>query len=315
MGALSQKHLLGLEYVPKSDIELILDTALSFREVLDRPVKKVPTLQGRTIVNLFFEPSTRTRLSFELAEKRLSADSINFSASMSSLTKGESLRDTIQNIEAMKIDLAVMRHGTPGAAYQLSKYVDAIVVNAGDGTHEHPTQALLDMMSIKEKFGHIDGLKVAIIGDIAHSRVALSNIFGLKTMGAEVTLCGPPTFIPPFIEELGVNVSYHLDEILPEMDVINVLRIQQERMKAALIPSLREYRALYGITRERLDALKNELTIMHPGPMNRGVEIDGSVADSDHSIILHQVLNGVAVRMALLYLLLGGQEAKGGANA
>jgi len=315
MGALSQKHLLGLEYIPKSDIEQILDTAFSFREVLDRPVKKVPTLQGRTVVNLFFEPSTRTRLSFELAEKRLSADSINFSASMSSLTKGESLRDTIQNIEAMKIDLVVMRHGTPGAAFQLSHYVDAVVVNAGDGTHEHPTQALLDMMSIKEKFGHIDGLKVAIIGDISHSRVALSNIFGLKRMGAEVTVCGPPTFIPPFIEELGVNVSYHLDEILPEMDVINVLRIQQERMKTALIPSLREYRMLYGITRERLAGLEHELTIMHPGPMNRGVEIDGDVADSEHSIILHQVLNGVAVRMALLYLLLGGQEAKGGANA
>ncbi len=315
MGALSQKHLLGLEYIPKSDIEQILDTAFSFREVLERPVKKVPTLQGRTVVNLFFEPSTRTRLSFELAEKRLSADSINFSASMSSLTKGESLRDTIQNIEAMKIDLVVMRHGTPGAAFQLSKYVDAVVVNAGDGTHEHPTQALLDMMSIKEKFGHIDGLKVAIIGDISHSRVALSNIFGLKRMGAEVTVCGPPTFIPPFIEELGVNVSYHLDEILPEMDIINVLRIQRERMKTALIPSLREYRMLYGITRERLSTLDHELTIMHPGPMNRGVEIDGDVADSEHSIILHQVLNGVAVRMALLYLLLGGQESKGGANA
>ncbi len=315
MGALSQKHLLGLEYIPKSDIEQILDTAFSFREVLERPVKKVPTLQGRTVVNLFFEPSTRTRLSFELAEKRLSADSINFSASMSSLTKGESLRDTIQNIEAMKIDLVVMRHGTPGAAFQLSKYVDAVVVNAGDGTHEHPTQALLDMMSIKEKFGHIDGLKVAIIGDISHSRVALSNIFGLKRMGAEVTVCGPPTFIPPFIEELGVNVSYHLDEVLPEMDIINVLRIQRERMKTALIPSLREYRMLYGITRERLSTLDHELTIMHPGPMNRGVEIDGDVADSEHSIILHQVLNGVAVRMALLYLLLGGQESKGGANA
>jgi len=315
MGGLSQKHLLGLEYIPKSDIEQILDTAFSFREVLERPVKKVPTLQGRTVVNLFFEPSTRTRLSFELAEKRLSADSINFSASMSSLTKGESLRDTIQNIEAMKIDLVVMRHGTPGSAFQLSQYVDAVVVNAGDGTHEHPTQALLDLMSIKEKFGHIDGLKVAIVGDISHSRVALSNIFGLKRMGAEVTVCGPPTFIPPFIEELGVNVSYHLDEVLKEMDVINVLRIQQERMKTALIPSLREYRMLYGITRERLAGLDHELTIMHPGPMNRGVEIDGDVADSEHSIILHQVLNGVAVRMALLYLLLGGQEAKGGANA
>lgn len=315
MKALSQKHLLGLEYVPKSDIELILETAFSFREVLDRPIKKVPTLQGKTIVNLFFEPSTRTRLSFELAEKRLSADTINFSAGSSSLTKGESLRDTIQNIEAMKMDLVIIRHRTPGAAYQLSQYVDAVVINAGDGTHEHPTQALLDLMSIKEKFGHIDGLKVAIIGDIAHSRVALSNIFGLKTMGAQVYVCGPPTFIPPFIESLGITVSHDLDALLPEMDVINVLRIQQERMHAALIPSLREFRALYGITRERVYDLPRELTIMHPGPLNRGVEIDSDVADSEHSIILHQVLNGVAVRMSLLYLLLGGLEAKGTSNA
>jgi len=315
MGALSQKHMLGLEYVPKADIELILDTAFSFREVLDRPVKKVPTLQGKTIVNLFFESSTRTRLSFELAEKRLSADSINFSASSSSLSKGESLRDTIQNIEAMKMDLVIIRHNTPGSAHQLSNYVDAVVINAGDGTHEHPTQALLDLMSIKEKFGHIDGLKVAIIGDIAHSRVALSNIYGLRTMGAEVTICGPPTFIPPFIEDLGVTVSYNLDEVLHGQDVVNVLRIQQERMQSALIPSLREYRALYGITLERLNSLKHELTIMHPGPLNRGVEIDSEVADSEHSIILHQVLNGVAVRMALLYLLLGGKEQKGESNA
>lgn len=315
MGALSQKHMLGLEYVPKADIELILDTAFSFREVLDRPVKKVPTLQGKTIVNLFFESSTRTRLSFELAEKRLSADSINFSASSSSLSKGESLRDTIQNIEAMKMDLVIIRHNTPGSAHQLSNYVDAVVINAGDGTHEHPTQALLDLMSIKEKFGHLDGLKVAIIGDIAHSRVALSNIYGLRTMGAEVTICGPPTFIPPFIEDLGVTVSYNLDEVLHGQDVVNVLRIQQERMQSALIPSLREYRALYGITLERLNSLKHELTIMHPGPLNRGVEIDSEVADSEHSIILHQVLNGVAVRMALLYLLLGGKEQKGESNA
>jgi len=315
MKALSQKHLLGLEYVPKSDIELILETAFSFREVLDRPIKKVPTLQGKTIINLFFEPSTRTRLSFELAEKRLSADTINFSAGSSSLTKGESLRDTIQNIEAMKMDLVIIRHRTPGAAYQLSQYVDAVVINAGDGTHEHPTQALLDLMSIKEKFGHVDGLKVAIIGDIAHSRVALSNIFGLKTMGAQVFVCGPPTFIPPYIESLGITVTHDLDALLPEMDVINVLRIQQERMHAALIPSLREFRALYGITRERVQNLPRELTIMHPGPLNRGVEIDSDVADSDHSIILHQVLNGVAVRMSLLYLLLGGLEAKGASNA
>ena len=315
MSNLSQKHMLGLEFTPKSDIERILGTAFSFREVLDRPIKKVPTLQGKTLVNLFFESSTRTRLSFELAEKRLSADTINFSASSSSLSKGESLRDTIQNIEAMKMDLVIIRHGTPGSAYQLSRYVDAVVINAGDGTHEHPTQALLDMMSIQEKFGHIDGLKVAIIGDIAHSRVALSNIYGLRTMGAEVTVCGPPTFIPPFIEELGVNVSYHLDEILPEMDVVNVLRIQKERMETAVIPSMREYRALYGITWDRLESLDKELTIMHPGPLNRGVEIDSEVADSEHSIILHQVLNGVAVRMSLLYLLLGGTESKGGANA
>ncbi|HKJ67974.1 MAG TPA: aspartate carbamoyltransferase catalytic subunit [bacterium] len=315
MSGLSQKHLLGLEYVPKSDIELILETAFSFREVLERPIKKVPTLQGKTIVNLFFEPSTRTRLSFELAEKRLSAETVNFSATGSSLSKGETLRDTIQNIEAMKMDLVIIRHNTPGSAYQLSRYVDAVVINAGDGTHEHPTQALLDIMSIKEKFGHIDGLKIAIVGDIAHSRVALSNIFGLRTMGAEVYVCGPPTFIPPFIDQLGVTVSYNLDELLPEMDIVNVLRIQQERMQAALIPSLREFRSLYGITRERIDRLQKELTIMHPGPLNRGVEIDSDVADSDKSIILHQVLNGVAVRMALLYLLLGGRDVKEDSNA
>lgn len=315
MSGLSQKHLLGLEYIPKSDIEMILETAFSFREVLERPIKKVPTLQGKTIVNLFFEPSTRTRLSFELAEKRLSAETINFSAGSSSLSKGETLRDTIQNIEAMKMDLVIIRHNTPGSAYQLSRYVDAVVINAGDGTHEHPTQALLDIMSIKEKFGHIDGLKVAIVGDIAHSRVALSNIFGLRTMGADVYVCGPPTFIPPFIDQLGVTVSYHLDEILPEMDIVNVLRIQQERMQAALIPSLREFRSLYGITRERIDKIHKELTIMHPGPLNRGVEIDSDVADSDQSIILHQVLNGVAIRMALLYLLLGGREVKEDSNA
>ncbi len=315
MSGLSQKHLLGLESVPKSDIDLILETAFSFREVLERPIKKVPTLQGKTIVNLFFEPSTRTRLSFELAEKRLSAETVSFSASSSSLSKGETLRDTIQNIEAMKMDLVIIRHNTPGSAYQLSRYVDAVVINAGDGTHEHPTQALLDIMSIKEKFGHIDGLKVAIVGDIAHSRVALSNIFGLRTMGAEVYVCGPPTFIPPFIDQLGVTVSYHLDEILPEMDIVNVLRIQQERMQAALIPSLREFRSLYGITRERIEKVHKELTIMHPGPLNRGVEIDSDVADSARSIILHQVLNGVAVRMALLFLLLGGREVKEGSDA
>ncbi|MBL7066602.1 MAG: aspartate carbamoyltransferase catalytic subunit [Candidatus Marinimicrobia bacterium] len=304
---LSIKHLFGLEGVPKEDIDSILDTAFSFREVLERPIKKVPTLKGVTVVNLFFENSTRTRISFELAEKRLSADTVNFSAASSSLTKGESLRDTIQNLFAMKMDVVVMRHPVPGSVKLLAQFVDAVVINAGDGTHEHPTQALLDMMSMKEKYGSLDGLNVAIIGDIRHSRVALSNIFGLKTMGANVLLCGPPTFIPYGAESLGVKVTYKLDEALEFADVVNILRIQRERQGKGQIPSLREYRNVYGITQQRLSKLKRPITIMHPGPINRGVEVDSDVADSEHSIILHQVLNGVAVRMSILYLLAGGR--------
>ena len=303
---LQQKHLLGLEGYPSEDIQTIIDTAFNFREVLDRPIKKVPSLQGVTIVNLFFENSTRTRISFELAQKRLSADTVNFSSSSSSLKKGESFKDTAQNIEAMKIDATVMRHPTPGAPQHLTEFIDAVVINAGDGTHEHPTQAILDMMSLHEKFGKLKGLKVGILGDISHSRVALSNIYGLITMGVEVTLCGPPNLIPPFIRNLGVNVNYNVDEVIEWADALNVLRIQRERMGLGLVPSIREYRAMFGITQERLDHHKKEIVIMHPGPMNRGVEIDGSVADSDQAIILDQVLNGVASRMAILYLLCGG---------
>ena len=307
---MKNKHLLGLENYPAQDIQTIIDTAFSFKEVLERPIKKVPSLQGKTIVNLFFENSTRTRISFELAQKRLSADSVNFSASTSSLKKGETFKDTAQNIEAMKIDAVVMRHPTPGSPIQLTNYIDAIVINAGDGTHEHPTQAILDMTSLQEKFGYLNGLKIGIIGDIAHSRVALSNIHGLKIMGADVTLCGPSTLIPPYAEDLGVKVSYNIDEVIDWADALNVLRIQRERMGGGMIPSIREYRNLFGITTERLTNHKKEIVIMHPGPMNRGVEIDSAVADSDQAIILDQVLNGVASRMAILYLLLGGKESR-----
>jgi len=258
-------------------------------------------------VNLFFESSTRTRISFELAQKRLSADTVNFSAATSSLKKGESFKDTAQNIEAMKIDAVVMRHPAPGAPVHLTKYIDAVVINAGDGTHEHPTQAILDLMSLQEVFGKIAGLKVGIVGDIAHSRVALSNIYGLVSMGAQVTVCGPPTLMPRGIETLGVTVNYHLDEVMAWADALNVLRIQRERMGVGLFPSIREYRNLFGVTVERLQRHKKPLVIMHPGPMNRGVEIDSAVADSDQAIILDQVLNGVASRMAILYLLLGGK--------
>ena len=306
---MKNKHLLGLENYPAQDIQTIIDTAFSFKEVLERPIKKVPSLQGKTIVNLFFENSTRTRISFELAQKRLSADTVNFSASTSSLKKGETFKDTAQNIEAMKIDAVVMRHPTPGSPLQLTNYIDAIVINAGDGTHEHPTQAILDMTSLQEKFGYLKGLKIGIIGDIAHSRVALSNIYGLKIMGADITLCGPSTLIPPYAEDLGVKVSYNIDEVIDWADALNVLRIQRERMGGGMIPSIREYRNLFGITTERLTYHKKEIVIMHPGPMNRGVEIDSAVADSDQAIILDQVLNGVASRMAILYLLLGGKES------
>ena len=300
-------HLLGLKDYPREDIQTIIDTGFRFKEILDRPIKKVPSLQGKTIVNLFFENSTRTRISFELAQKRLSADTVNFSASTSSLKKGETFKDTVQNIEAMKIDAVVMRHPTPGSPLHLTKYIDAIVINAGDGTHEHPTQAILDMMSLHEKFGYLEGLKVGILGDISHSRVALSNIYGLQTMGAEVTLCGPSTLVPPFAEELGVKVNYNVDEVIEWADAINVLRIQRERMKGGLLPSIREYRNLFGITQGRLSKHKKEIVIMHPGPMNRGVEIDSVIADSDQAIILDQVLNRVASGMAILYLLLGGK--------
>ena len=308
---LKQKHLLGLEDYPAKDIQTIIDTAFNFREVLDRPIKKVPSLQGVTIVNLFFENSTRTRISFELAQKRLSADTVNFSASSSSLKKGESFKDTAQNIEAMKIDAVVMRHPTPGAPKHLTQFIDAIIINAGDGTHEHPTQAILDMMSLYEKFGRLDGLKIGIIGDISHSRVALSNIYGLTTMGAEIKVCGPPNLIPNFLQDMDVKYNSSLDEVIEWADALNVLRIQKERMGRGLIPSTREYRATFGITEERLKKHKKEIVIMHPGPMNRGVEIDGVIADSDQAIILDQVLNGVASRMAILYLLCGGKVNHG----
>ena len=297
-----------MEFAPKEDLQKIIDTAYTFKDVLDRPIKKVPSLTGKNVVNLFFENSTRTRMSFELAEKRLSSDVTNFSASSSSLSKGESLKDTIQNIHAMKMDAVVMRHPTPGSVYQLTKFVDAVVINAGDGTHEHPTQGMLDMISIHEKFNGLEGVKVGIIGDILHSRVALSNIFGLIKMGAEITLCGPPHLIPVNVEELGVNVTYDVDELIEWADVINVLRIQRERMGLGLIPSIREYRHHFGITNERLTNHKKEIVVMHPGPMNRGVEIDSNVADSEQAIILNQVLNGVAVRMSILYLLLSPGE-------
>ena len=305
MNRLSTKHFIGLEHATTNDIELIINTALTFREILDRPIKKVPSLKGTNIVNLFFENSTRTKLSFELAEKRLSADVLNFSASSSSLNKGESLRDTVQNIQAMKIDCAVMRHPVPGSCKQLIQYLDCPIVNAGDGTHEHPTQAMLDITSIYEKFGKIKDLKIVIVGDILHSRVAMSNIFGLKTMGAEIMLCGPSHLIPKYISDFGIKISHNIDAALEWGDVINILRIQKERMGIGLIPSIREYRNLFGITKDRIKNLDKEIVIMHPGPINRGVEIDSYVADSDQSIILNQVLNGVAVRMGILYLLLG----------
>jgi len=302
---LKQKHLLFLKGYPKKDIELILDTAFKFLEVLDRPIKKVPSLKGVTIVNLFFENSTRTRISFELAQKRLSADTVNFSASSSSLKKGESFKDTVQNIMSMKIMMRCMR--TPHLISKaLTEFIDAVVVNAGDGAHEHPTQAILDMMSLKEKFGYLRGLKIGIVGDILHSRVARSNIYGLLNMGAEVKVCGPPNLIPINIKDLGVDVTFDLDELIEWADALNILRIQKERMGQPLIPSTREYRLSFGITFERLKNHKKEIIIMHPGPMNRGVEIDSKVADSDQAIILDQVLNGVASRMSILYCLCGG---------
>lgn len=297
------KHLLGLEGVSADDIRTILDTAVSFKQVLERPIKKVPTLQGKTIVNLFYENSTRTRISFELAEKRLSADSVNFSVSGSSVSKGETFKDTVRNIEAMKVDMIVVRHALAGVPHYLTKITDATVINAGDGIHEHPTQALLDMYSIREKLGKLEGLKVGIVGDIAHSRVALSNIYGLQAMGAEVSVCGPATMIPRDISELGVKVIHNIDEAIQENDVLNILRIQLERKAGASLPSTREYHKYYGITRERMEKNKKDVLLLHPGPINRGVEISSEMADGSHQIILDQVTNGVAVRMAILYLL------------
>jgi aspartate carbamoyltransferase catalytic subunit len=302
------RHLLGLEYIDREDIEIILKTTRSFREILERPIKKVPTLQGKTVVNLFFEPSTRTRISFELAEKRLSADSVNFSREGSSVKKGETLLDTARNIEAMKIDFVVIRHQSPGAPVFLSQRLESRIINAGDGAHEHPTQGLLDMVTILDKHPNLKNLTVGIIGDISHSRVAMSNIHGLLKMGAKVILCGPSTLIPREIEKLGVEISYNLDEIIPRVDVLNILRIQLERQESGLFPSLREYHNYFGITRQRLEKATKSITIMHPGPMNRGVEIASDVADSEHSVILDQVTNGVAVRMAVLYLLAGGEH-------
>ena len=305
---LSVDHLLGIKQLTTEDIEIIFETADSFKKIINRPIKKVPTLRDVTIANLFFENSTRTRLSFELAEKRLSADVVNFSASSSSVSKGETLIDTVNNILSMKVDMVVMRHPNPGAHIFLQKHIDAKIINAGDGTHEHPTQAILDMMRLQEKFGKIKDLNVAIVGDIEHSRVARSNIYGLVKMGANVTLCGPPNLVPGTISEMGVNVNYNIDEVVEWADAINVLRIQKERMGIGLISSEREYRKLFGITEERINRSGKEIVIMHPGPMNRGVEIDGGVADSDQAIILDQVLNGVASRMSVLYLLLGTKD-------
>jgi len=302
-GKLSTRHLLGIKYITAEEIELIFETADSFKEVLNRPIKKVPSLRDVTIANVFFENSTRTRLSFELAEKRLSADVVNFSSSSSSVKKGETLLDMVNNILSMKVDMIVMRHPAPGAHFFLSHHIDAQIINAGDGTHEHPTQALLDAFSMREKLGSLRGKKICIFGDILHSRVALSNIFCLQKLGAKVRVCGPPTLIPKYVESLGVEKSYNVRESLQWCDVANVLRIQLERQDIKYIPSLREYAMYYGIDRQMLDDLDHEIVVMHPGPINRGVEISSDVADSEHSIILEQVENGVAVRMAVLFLL------------
>ena len=303
MSALSVNHLLGIKYITEKDIQLIFETADHFKEVINRPIKKVPSLRDITIANLFFENSTRTRLSFELAEKRLSADVINFSASQSSVTKGETLVDTVNNILSMKVDMIVMRHPNPGAGVFLSQHVKASIVNAGDGAHEHPTQALLDSYSIRERLSEVAGKKVVIVGDILHSRVALSNIFALHKQGAEVMVCGPQTLIPKYIHELDVKVETNLRKALNWCDVANMLRIQNERLDISYFPSTREYVQQYGLTKEILDSLDKEIVIMHPGPINRGVEITSEVADSDQSIILQQVENGVAIRMAVIYLL------------
>ncbi|PIZ07998.1 MAG: aspartate carbamoyltransferase [Flavobacteriaceae bacterium CG_4_10_14_0_8_um_filter_34_31] len=303
MSELSVKHLLGIKHLTQADIQLIFETADHFKEVINRPIKKVPSLRDITIANLFFENSTRTRLSFELAEKRLSADVINFSAASSSVKKGETLIDTVNNILSMKVDMVVMRHPNPGAGVFLSQHIHASIINAGDGAHEHPTQALLDCYSIRERLGNVSAKKVVIVGDILHSRVALSNIFALQLLGAKVKVCGPKTLIPKFIEKLGVEVESNLKNALEWCDVANMLRIQNERMDISYFPSTREYTQQYGVNKALLDSLKKEIVIMHPGPINRGVEITSDVADSKQAIILEQVQNGVAIRMAVIYLL------------
>jgi aspartate carbamoyltransferase catalytic subunit len=305
---LSGRHLLGIKDLPASDIRLIFETADEFKEVINRPIKKVPSLRDITIANIFFENSTRTRISFELAEKRLSADIVNFSASSSSVSKGETLLDTVNNILAMKVDMVVMRHPAPGAPHFLARHIDANIVNAGDGAHEHPTQALLDAYSIRERLGEVEGKKVAIIGDILHSRVALSNIFCLLKLGAQVRVCGPPTLIPKYISQLGAEVSYDVRQTLEWCDVANILRIQLERQNIKYFPSLREYALYFGVNRALLEGLGKEIVIMHPGPINRGVDVTSDVADSPHSLILDQVENGVAIRMAVLFLLAAGRK-------
>lgn len=305
---LRHKDLVSINQLTRDEITLILDTAESFKSISERPIKKVPTLRGRTIITLFFEPSTRTRTSFELAAKRLSADTVSISKSASAVVKGESIKDTAQTIEAMASDLVIIRHSASGSAELLSKYMECGVINAGDGSHEHPTQALLDLLTMREKFGSLEGLKVAIVGDITHSRVARSNILALNKMGAKVVVVGPPTLIPRDIDLLGVDISHDLDAVLPEVDILYLLRIQLERQGESLFPSLREYASLYGLNRKRLKAAKPGLAVMHPGPMNRGVEISAEIADIPQALITTQVTNGVAVRMAVLYLLLGGVE-------
>ena len=304
------KDLVGLEHLSAEQIRGILDTAEPFKEISERQIKKVPVLRGKTIVNAFFEPSTRTRVSFEFAEKRLSADTVNIASSGSSVVKGETLVDTARNLEAMRIDMVVMRHGSSGSAQFLAERIPSNVVNGGDGRHEHPTQALLDMLTIRDHLGKIEGVKVCIVGDILHSRVARSNIFGLRTMGAEVAVCAPRTLLPAGIEDLGVTVFDRIEAAIEWADVLNILRLQLERMQAGYVPSLREYNRVFGVSRERVEASPRDLLILHPGPMNRGVEIDSDVADGPHSVILEQVTNGVAVRMAVLYLLAGGAPDK-----
>ncbi len=312
---LRRKDLIGLEDLSRREILSILDTAEAFRSVFDRPVRSVPIMRGKTVVNLFFEPSTRTRISFELAEKRLSADIVNFSASSSSLKKGETLRDTAQNIEAMKVDMIVMRHSSPGAAAYLANVLDASVINAGDGAHEHPTQGLLDIMTMRQRLGNLEGKKVTIIGDISHSRVARSNIYGLTTLGAEVTVCGPPTMVPGAMAKLGARVEHDLKSAVADADVLNILRIQLERQSQMVFPSNREYSLLFGVTEDVLRQTKPDCFVMHPGPMNRDVEISSEVADGPRQVILDQVTNGVAARMAVIYLLSGGDPGQLGAPA